>query len=116
SWTTNVPGSIVGATNLPTIQLLPGAGTVTYTVTATPATPGCPNVQNITVNVNTPVTPAFTQSNPCATQVLLTATPVGNFIYRWSLNGVPSTLVGQQVFVIASGSYSVELSDPVNGC
>ncbi len=118
SWTTNVPGSIVGPTTNPTIQLLPGAGTVTYTVTGTPASPGsCPGVQSITVDVNALQTPTFTQSDPCSTQVLLTALPVGNYIYRWYVNGsAQPTLFGQQVFVIASGSYAVEINDPVSGC
>jgi len=120
AWTTNVPGSIVGATNGPSIQLLPGSGTVTYTVNASSGAGTCPNIQNTTVDVNALITPTFTQSDPCTAQVLLTAAPVGNYIYRWYLDvgGVsqPTPLVGQQVFVVASGNYSVELNDPVSGC
>ena len=116
SWTTNVPGSIVGATNGATIQLLPGAGTVTYTVTATGA--GCPTTLSITVDVPGTIAPTFTQSDACAEQVILTASPSGNFTYRWFRNGVLQGC-GQQIALglLENGaSYQVEVVNTLNGC
>lgn len=118
TWTTNVPGSIVGATNGASIQLLPGAGTVTYTVSATGA--GCPSTQDITVDVPGVVTPSFTQSDACADVVTLTAQPSGNFTYRWYVNGSATpTALGQQLVLglLDDGdSYILEVVNTVNGC
>ena len=116
SWTTNVPGSIVGATNAATIQLLPGAGTVTYTVTATGA--GCPTTVSTTVDVPGTVTPTFTQSDACADQVILTAQPSGNFTYRWFRNGILQG-GGQQIslgLLDNGATYRVDVVNTINGC
>jgi gliding motility-associated-like protein len=116
SWTTNVPGSIVGATNGATIQLLPGAGTVTYTVTATGA--GCPSTISTTVNVPGTITPTFTQSDACADQVILSAQPSGNFTYRWFRNGVLQG-GGQQIalgLLDNGATYRVDVVNTLNGC
>jgi hypothetical protein len=85
SWSTNVPGSIVGPTNGPTIQLQAVAGFVFYTVNVTGA--GCPATQSILVDVPEVISPTFTQSNACADQVILSAQPTGSFTYRWFRNG-----------------------------
>lgn len=116
TWTTNVPGSIVGATNGATIQLLPGAGTVTYTVTATGA--GCPSTVSTTVDVPGTVTATFTQSDACSDQVILSAQPSGNFTYRWFRNGVLQG-GGQQIslgLLDNGASYRVDVVNTVNGC
>lgn len=116
SWTSNVPGSIVGATNGATIQLLPGAGTVTFTVTATGA--GCPTTVSTTVNVPGTITPTFTQSDACADQVILTAQPSGSFTYRWFRNGVLQG-GGQQIalgLIDNGASYRVDVVNTLNGC
>jgi large repetitive protein len=120
AWSTNVPGSIVGPANGPTVNLLAGAGTAIITVNASNAA-GCPTVQSITADLKPAISPSFVQSDPCAAQVLLTASPVGsNYIYRWYLDvsGTlqPTNLVGQQVFVTTSGTYAVELTDTQTGC
>jgi large repetitive protein len=119
NWTTNVPGSIVGPTTGASIQMLGGSGTVTYSVTGTSA--GCTSTpKKIIINVPTVVTPNFTQSNGCASQITLTATPTGNFTYRWYKGGVfQSTLGGTQISLGTSedgASYSVEIVDAVSGC
>lgn len=118
-WTTNVPGSIVGPANGATIQLQPGAGVVTYTVTGSgPA--GCPFTQDITIDVPATITPTFTQSDACADQVILTAQPSGTFTYRWYANGsVTPTALGQSIslsFADDGDSYVVEVLNTVNGC
>ncbi len=112
-WTSDVPGSIVGPTTGATITLLASAGLTTFTVTASGG--ACPSTQSTTVNLTGATTPTFTQSNPCDTQVLLTASPVGNYIYRWSLAGTV-VAVGQQTSVNTSGLYILTLNDPVTGC
>jgi len=119
TWTTNVPGSILSGANTSTIQLLPGAGTVTYTVTAT-AAGACPATQSITVDVPGTITPSFTQSDACAEEVILTASPSGNFTYRWYKGGVlQPALLGQQILLGLSengASYQVEVVSTVTGC
>jgi len=119
TWTTNVPGSIVGATNSATIQLLPGAGTVTYTVTAS-AAGVCPTTQSITVDVPDSIVPTFDQSDACADNVILTASPTGNFTYRWYKSGVlQPALLGQQIQLGISengATYAVEVVNTVDGC
>jgi gliding motility-associated-like protein len=119
AWTSSPANQISGSTTGATIQLIPGSGTVTFTVVASTAGQ-CDNTQSVTLDVNAAIVPSFTQSDPCASQVLLTASPVGNYIYRWYLKVgaglTPTGLVGQQTIVNTSGSYAVELTDPVSGC
>lgn len=112
-------GTIVGPTNGATIQLLPGAGVVTYTATGSgPA--GCPFTQNITIDVPASITPTFTQSDACADQVILTAQPSGSFTYRWYANGSATpTALGQSIslsFADDGDSYVVEVLNTINGC
>lgn len=118
-WTTNVPGSIVSGANTSTIQLLPGAGTVTYTVTAN-AAGACPATQSTTVIVPSAIAPSFTQSDACAQNVILTASPTGNFTYRWYKGGVfQAALLGGQISLGISengSSYQVEVVNTLNGC
>lgn len=116
SWTSNVPGSIVGSATGATIQLQPGAGTVTYTVSATGA--GCPATQNITVDVPPAISATFTQSDACADQVVLTAQPAGNFTYRWFRNGTLQGLGQQIVLGLADNgaTYRVEVVSTTTGC
>jgi gliding motility-associated-like protein len=100
----------------PTIQLLPGAGTVTYTVTATGA--GCPATQSTIINVPGTIAPTFTQTDACADQVILSAQPSGSFTYRWFRNGVLQGL-GQQIAITTldnGASYAVEVVSTLNGC
>lgn len=116
SWT---GPSIVGASNVATIQINPGPGQFTYTVTAN--SPGqCPATQSITVDVDNAVNSTFTQTDPCQTSVVLSASPVGNYTYRWFKAGVfQPTLLGQAIALGQSedgASYSVSLVNTVNGC
>ncbi|MBX2898541.1 MAG: PKD domain-containing protein [Cyclobacteriaceae bacterium] len=118
-WSANVPGSIVGSATGATIQLQPGAGIVTFTVTG--SGPGsCPFTQSITIDVSTPVNPTFVQTTACADQVLLSAQPTGNFTYRWYVNGgaTPAALGSTISLTTADNgnSYEVELVNTVNGC
>jgi len=90
----------------------------TYQVTGTSG--GCTITQSITLLYNGPIVPAFTQSDPCQTQVVLSATPVGNYAYRWYKGGVLQPgLIGQQIALGTSENgttYSVEVKDGQSGC
>lgn len=116
SWTG--PG-IVGSANQPTIEINPGQGQFTYSVTAT-AAGQCPNTQDIIVNIDSDVTPSFTQSDACAESVILTASPSGPYTYRWYRGGVfQPNLLGQQISLSTSengANYSVTVVNGVNGC
>jgi gliding motility-associated-like protein len=116
NWTTTVPGTISGATNGASIQMT-GIGTVTYTVTGSNG--GCAGTQSITVKVPTPPVPDFTQSTGCSSQTVLTATPAGNYTYRWYKAGALQALGGKQITLGISedgASYAVEVVDATSGC
>jgi large repetitive protein len=112
NWTLPSGGNQAGAT----INNL-AIGTNTYKVDAT-IVGGCVLTQTITITYNGLLTPAFTQSNGCSSQVVLTATPVGNFTYRWFKNNALQA-VGQQITVGTSEdgtNYAIEVIDAINGC
>ncbi|MBS1558024.1 MAG: gliding motility-associated C-terminal domain-containing protein [Bacteroidetes bacterium] len=81
---------------------------------------GCKLTQTSTVLYNGPITPAFTQSDPCQNQVILTATPTGSYTYRWYENGSATpTQLGQLVSLTASdngASFVLQVVDAVSGC
>jgi large repetitive protein len=112
NWTLPSGGSQAGAT----ISNL-AIGTNTYSVAATIAG-GCVLTQTITITYNGALTPNFSQSDGCSSQVVLAATPIGSFTYRWFKNGTLQA-VGQQITIGVSEdntSYAVEVVDAVNGC
>ncbi len=78
------PG-IVGPTNAASIQVS-GQGSFTYTVTVSGGPGTCPNTLANPVVLDNPIAD-FTQSDPCQDAVILTATPSGNYTYRWYRNG-----------------------------
>jgi gliding motility-associated-like protein len=91
----------------------------TYTVQATLPS-GCVLTASRTFTYNPPVTPNFTQTTECSTQVVLTATPSGNYTYRWYqgavATGTPDQL-GRVVTLNASEpQYTLEVFDASNGC
>lgn len=117
TWLWSGPGTIADAT-LPTISVtgLP-QGNNTFNLTVTGAG-FCALDTAITVNVNNNITPAFTQSDQCADQVILTATPTGPYTYRWFRNG---TLIpgGQQIQAGLADDgiqYRVDVVNTVSGC
>lgn len=91
----------------------------TYTVQATLPS-GCVLTASRTFIYNPPVTPNFTQTTECSTQVVLTATPSGNYTYRWYqgavATGTPHQL-GRVISLSASEpQYTLEVFDATNGC
>jgi len=119
TWSSNIAGSIVGPTTGATIQLQANVGIITLTNAAT-APPACPNTQNITIDVANAITPTFAQSDACSSSIILTASPVGPFTYRWYKAGVfQPNLLGRQISLGLSengASYAVETFNSANGC
>jgi gliding motility-associated-like protein len=93
----------------------------TYTVRATLSGPGgCVLTDSRTFIYNPPVTPNFTQTTECSTQVVLTATPSGNYTYRWYQGAVASGTPDQLGRVVTLNAselpYTLEVFDASNGC
>ena len=107
------PG-IVGASNIPTIQINQSG---IYQVTAT-AAGQCPNTQSITITLPPVITPDFVKTDPCADNVILTATPIGNFTYRWLKDGASTAFIGRQISlgVADAGRYQVVVRNTQTGC
>ena len=80
----------------------------------------CPLDTAITVNVDNSILPSLTQGSACGDQVIVTATPSGQFLYRWYRDGVfDPSLAGPQAIAtdINDGqAYRVEIYNPVTGC
>ncbi len=120
-WSSNVPGSIIGATNVNPVQMQPGIGSVTLTLKGTDAG-GCATTITQNVYISPTITPNFTQSDPCKNQVTLTASPVGNYTYRWYENSSPPaapTQIGQQIGLATSdngSSFILQIVDALSGC
>lgn len=114
NWVLPGGGTATGATlNVP----LNGSGT--YQVNVTLGS-GCVVSQTATIVYTGPLTPNFTQSDGCSTTVLLSATPVGNYTYRWYRNGVLAPLLGGNQVSIGTTDdgalYAVEVVDAISGC
>ncbi len=117
SYTWSGPGIVSGATSA-TVSIS-GVGSQTYTVVAAAPPGGCPNTVTQTVVLDNPV-PDFTQSDPCQTSVILTATPQGTYTYRWYKGGVfQPALLGRQISLTQAddgSSFQTELFSTLNGC
>lgn len=120
-WTTSDAGSIsppptpaTGATvnvNLGTWDLVviadDGAGA------------NCPGTGTITLTIDSPASVDFTQTDPCEDEVILSATPVGNYLYNWFRNNVNSVPAGSTLLVGTADDnqlYRVEVANTVSGC
>ncbi len=106
------PPTNVGLNN-PTVNV---AGQGTYKVIV--STLSCSFSDSYILKFNS-VTPKVTQSDPCSDQVILTASPSGNYRYSWQKAGVAQpSLVGQQIALAVGdgGAYNVTLRDTDTGC
>jgi len=125
--TANAPGAtaftwtgpgIVGATNGPTIQVS-GQGSFTYNVAVTGGVGTCPATMDNPVVLDNPVAD-FTQSDPCQNTVILTASPSGNYTYRWYLNGSAAISALGQFLSLGlpddGASYQSEAFSTLSGC
>ncbi len=115
AWTSSNGGSIAGSTTGPSITVN-ASGTYSVAVTID----SCPITQTIDILYDNASSPNFTQSDACQETVILTATPTGNYNYRWFRNGVyQSALGGSQVTVGLTdngASYRVDIVNTINGC
>ncbi len=119
-WSLSQTGSVNPPTNLATVNVIPGTWLLRVRVDDG-AGPSCPNLDSLTITVEPPIVADFTQTDACADQVTLDATPAtGSFLYRWFRNGVLDlTLAGPQVTATTANdgqSYFVRVVSTVTGC
>lgn len=105
-----------GSTNAPSVN---GAGV--YTVTITNPVNGCTNTDIVTINLNNTPPDLVMGTN----QTILCNTPVVNVTgtsatagvsYAWSGPGITGGAATSTASANAGGTYSVMVTDPVNGC
>ncbi|AYB32137.1 PKD domain-containing protein [Chryseolinea soli] len=113
--------NIVGSNAAGQIFANPPVGNQTYNINIKQAT-FCDLDTVMTVFVDKPLLANYTQTDACANQVTLNATPNGAFTYYWFVNAAPTpdpTLGGPVVTVpIANDgfTYAVTIKSPVTGC
>lgn len=123
--TANLPGAVSYAWTGPGIVSGGATSAVTvnasgsYQVTATTAA-GCDVVDTHDIVYDVGIVPDFTQTDACASNVLLTASPSGSYTYRWFKGGVfQPSLLGRQISLGTSengANYAVTVVNTVNGC
>lgn len=119
TWLWTGPGDIDPATSTAATVVVSNLpqGPNTFNLTANGAG-FCQLDTAITVNVNNNLSAVFTQTEACADQVTLSATPTGPYTYRWYRNG---TLIpgGQQIAVSLADNgalFRVEVVNSATGC
>jgi large repetitive protein len=119
-WSASPAGSIVSIDNTVPGQSTPtlNIGTWALIVTVSDGV-NCPTTQTVNITVPGPITASFTQSDACANQVTLTASPTGSFTYRWYNNS--GTLVpGGSTLVVGTSengaNYGLEVVSTITGC
>ncbi len=109
--------NIVGPTNVSAISATPPSGQHDYKLVVS-APSFCNADTTVTVNVGLDPPATLVQSDPCLDQVTLSASPTGNYVYRWFRNGT-QFVGGQQVSVTTADngfSYQVDVRNTINGC
>ncbi len=122
SWTVPAGSTIVGnSQNSSTLQVKPPQGAQTFGLRMTdPAL--CALDTAITIFVDNTTKADFQLPEPCNDQATLTATPSGNFTYRWFVNGSSTPLPGgggQAINVTTADNgktYRVEAVSTISGC
>lgn len=117
TWLWTGPGTIENATAATVVVRDLPQGNNTFNLTVTGAG-YCALDTTITVNVNNNIQAAFTQTDACADQVTLSASPSGPYTYRWYRNG--SLIPGGQQIVAGladnNALYRVEVVNSATGC
>lgn len=116
-WLWTGPGTIDDPTAATVVVHNLPQGNNTFNLTVTDGVL-CPRDTSITVNVNNNITAAFTQTDECSDQVILTATPSGPYTYRWYRNGalIPG---GRQISAVLADDdalFRVEVVNTATGC
>lgn len=111
---------IIQSMTATTLTLNKVGGTYTYDITANDGVL-CPNTQSVTITLESAVSAALTQTDPCQTSVVLQATPAsGGYSYLWYRNGAfDASLLGQQITLSTTdngASYEVGVLSPTSGC
>jgi large repetitive protein len=78
----------------------------------------CPEDTTINVNIQPAPRGSISQSDPCQDDVILSASPTGNYVYRWFRNGVQFQ-GGQQISISNSDNgvtYAMDARNTINGC
>jgi gliding motility-associated-like protein len=87
----------------------------TYSVTGTSPSSGCKISATTTFVFNGTIVPNIVQSDPCQTSVIATASPSGNFTYRWS-DTQGNLSYGSSIAVTTTDIYSLVITDTQTGC
>jgi gliding motility-associated-like protein len=119
-WSMSQSGSVVPPTSNPTVSVNPGTWLLRVRVDDG-AGPNCPTTDSVTVAIDPPLAPDFTQSDPCTDMVTINATPAtGSYLYRWFRNGtLDLSLAGPQVLAGLANdgeTYFVRVVSTVSGC
>jgi len=119
-WSISQTGSVNPPTNAATVNVSPGTWLLRVRVDDGGG-PSCPTTDSLTVIIEAPFTPDFTQTDACADQVTINATPAtGSYLYRWFRNGaLDLTLAGPQITATTTNDgepYFVRLVSTVTGC
>ena len=73
-WSLSQNGSVTPPTNNPTVNVNPGSWLLRVRVDDG-AGPSCPTTDSLSVTIEPPIAPDFTQTDPCTDQVIINATP-----------------------------------------
>jgi large repetitive protein len=110
---------VAGTESTLTVQANPTNGTKSYSVNlqGDPALT-CPTDSTFQIAVNADPLPSFSQSDACADEVTLTATPntpAGQYAYNWEKDGAPVS-GASQLFTTTGGLFRVSVQNTNTGC
>lgn len=118
TFTWNGPVIVSGA-NAANMKANPPAGNQQYQVLITQAG-FCDLDTTLSVVVQPPILAAISQDEACSDLVTVSATPNGNFLYRWYINNtLQPNLGGPEVFANLANDgqqFSVSILSPLTGC
>jgi gliding motility-associated-like protein len=119
-WSISQTGSVNAPTSNQVVNVNPGTWLLRIRVDDGPG-PSCPTTDSLSVSVEAPFIPAFTQTDACADQVTINTTPAtGPYLYRWFRNGtLDLALAGPQIIATTANDgqqYFVRLVSTITGC
>jgi len=119
-WSISQAGSTNPPTGNATVNVNPGTWLLRVKVDDGPGA-SCPTIDSLNVTIEGPFAPDFTQTDACADQVTVNATPgTGSYLYRWFRNGsLDLSLAGSQITATTANDgqpYFVRVVSTVTGC